>query len=311
MKHVIAMDLGGTKILAALVSEKKKIVKQLKQNTKLDGGWPVLQKQVVDICNELMAEAKKKKIKVSGIGIGSAGPLHARLGLLLDPTNFGWSDKKIHFVRDLKKKIKLPIYFDNDAVAAVLGERWTKAASANSICVTLGTGLGVGILVDDQVIRGRTGLHSEAGHFILRPKDTLSHCECGAAGCAEGFLSGVNFTKWVSKSTGKNFKDAKELTALARAGDAEAVSYFNEYAELMAQYVCSLVVLFYPREIIFSGSFAEAQDLFLPKTNELVAAALARREKSEKTIPKIKISKLHNDNGILGAAFMAFSKGKF
>ncbi len=311
MKHVIAMDLGGTKILAALVNDNKKIVKHIKQNTLLSGGWPALQKQIVSITNELLDEAKKNKYKVSGLGIGSAGPLHAGKGLLLDPTNFGWTDKKIHFVRDLKKKIKIPIYFDNDAVAAVLGERWTKAASDNSICITLGTGLGVGILVDDQIIRGRSGLHSEAGHFILRPKDTLSHCECGAAGCAEGFLSGVNFTKWVSLSTGKNFKDAKELTALARSGDVEAKKYFDEYAELMAQYICSLVVLFYPKEIIFSGSFAESQDLFLPKTNKLVAAALDRREKVEKTIPKIKISKLHNDNGLLGAAFMAFKKGAY
>lgn len=307
MKYVIAIDLGGTKISAALVSENKKIIKQIKEPTELIQGWAGLKKQIVRICNELMSVG----YKVSAAGVGSAGPLHASEGLLLDPTNFGWKKKKINFTKDLSRLIKIPIKFDNDAVASILGERWFNAASDNSICITLGTGLGVGILVDGKIVRGRSGLHSEAGHFILRPQDSIAHCECGAVGCAEGFLSGVNFAKWVSHSTGKNFSDAKSLVSLARAGNAEALKYFAEYSELMAQYVCSLIVVFYPREIIFSGSFAEAHDLFLEQTKKRVAEAFVRREKSFKVIPKFKISKLNNNNGIFGAAHMALSKKSF
>ncbi|MCC2680150.1 MAG: hypothetical protein K0R29_2726 [Pseudobdellovibrio sp.] len=302
MKHVIAMDLGGTKILAAVVNEKGKIVKQIKAHTQLEGGWPVLKNQIVEICRELMNSGKK----ITAIGFGSAGPLHAKSGVLLDPTNFGWKKKKINFVKDLSKVLKLPIVFDNDAVAAVLGERWLKHSPANTICITLGTGLGLGVLIDDHVLRGRGGLHSEGGHLILRPQDHDAHCECGAPGCAEGFLSGVNFVKWVSKRTGRKFKDAKELSELAKGGDIEVSRYFAEYAELMAQYLCSLVVLYYPTEIVFSGSFAQAADLFLPQTKKIMAESLARQQASHKIIPKIRVSRLNNTNGLMGAAYMAF-----
>jgi glucokinase len=262
MKHVIAMDLGGTKILAAIVNEKGKIIQQVKVPTQVNAGWPAMKKQIVSICRDFMNSG----YKITAIGVGSAGPLHAKSGVLLDPTNFGWKKKKIHFVRDLSKVLKLPIVFDNDAVAAVLGERWLRHSPANTICITLGTGLGVGVLIDDKVLRGRSGLHSECGHMIIRPQDHDAHCGCGAPGCAEGFLSGVNFVKWVSKKTNRKFKDAKELVELAKGGDIEISRYFAEYAELMAQFLCVLTVCFYPSEIVFSGSFAEATPLFLPQT---------------------------------------------
>ncbi len=296
------MDLGGTKIFAAVVTEKGKIVKQVKAATHLSGGWPALKKQIVSICKDLMNSGNK----ITAIGIGSAGPLHAKSGVLLDPTNFGWKKKKINFVKDLSKNLKIPIVFDNDAVAAVLGERWLKHSPANTVCITLGTGLGVGVLIDDKILRGRGGLHSEGGHLILRPQDHDAHCECGAPGCAEGFLSGVNFVKWVSKKTNRKFKDAKELSELAKNGDIEVSRFFAEYAELMAQYLCSIVVLYYPSEIVFSGSFAQASDLFLPQTQKIMAESLARQQAAHKIIPKIRVSRLDNNNGLLGAGYMAF-----
>ncbi len=178
--------------------------------------------------------------------------------------------------------MNLPIAFDNDAISAILGERWLGQASANSLCITLGTGLGLGVLVNDTVARGRDGLHSEGGHLVLRPQGHDAHCECGVPGCAEGFLSGVNFAKWVSKLSGTKEMSAQELTELALNGDAKIASYFDEYSQLMAQYICILIVLCHPREIIFSGSFAEAYPLFLDKTKKLVSLAFARQEKVHK-----------------------------
>lgn len=305
-QNVIAIDLGGTKILAAVVNPKGQILHQVKAATHLTGGWQALKKQIVSICQQLIKEHKN----ICAIGVGSAGPLHAEQGVLLDPTNFGWTQKKVHFTRDLKKSLKLPIAFDNDAVSAILGERWLGQASANSLCITLGTGLGLGVLVSDKVARGRDGLHSEGGHLVLRPQDHDAHCECGVPGCAEGFLSGVNFAKWVAKRSGTKEMSAQELTELALNGDAKIASYFDEYSQLMAQYICSLIVLYYPREIIFSGSFAEAHPLFLNKTKKMVSEAFARQEKVHKIVPKLLVSKLKNNNGLLGAAYMAFKSKK-
>lgn len=302
-KHskVIAIDLGGTKILAAVVNENGKILQVIKEATHLSHGWPALKRQMISICHEL----QKAHSSIKSIGIGSAGPLHAGDGVLLDPTNFGWSQKKVFLRRDLEKSLKLPIAFDNDAVASVLGERWLGKASANSICITLGTGLGLGVLINDQIVRGRDGLHAEGGHLVLRPEDQQAHCECGVPGCAEGFLSGVNFAKWVARRSGTKEMSAQELTELALNGDKKIASFFDEYSQLLTQYLCSLIVLYYPREIIFSGSFSEAHPLFLDKTRQRLKMAFARQERVHKIVPKLLVSKLHHNNGLLGAAYMA------
>jgi glucokinase len=302
-KSVIAIDLGGTKISAAVIDYKGKIKHEIKEASYLAGGWSKLKLQIVDICERLI----ELHGDIYAIGIGSAGPLHAEKGILLDPTNFGWSSKIINLKSDLEKKLKLKVILENDAVAAILGERWMGSASESSMCITLGTGLGLGILVDDKVVRGRGGLHAEGGHLVLRPQDEFAHCECGVKGCAEGFLSGVNFAKWVARKTKEKDLSAKELTDLALSGDKRILAFFADYADLMAQYICSLVVLYYPREIIFSGSFSTAHPLFLDQVKDKVAESFKRQEKTHKIVPKLLISKMGNNSGMIGAGYLAYN----
>ena len=302
-KTVIAIDLGGTKITAATVTDKGIVKNQITEASYLAGGWKELKKQIVRICHEL----KKKEDNISCVAIGSAGPLHAEKGLLLDPTNFGWKNQKIiPIVSDLKKELKMRIILENDAAVAVWGEFWKGNISENSICITLGTGLGVGVLINGKQFRGRDGLHPEIGHLVLRPQDPHSLCECGVKGCAEGFLSGVNFAKWVARSTGEAEQSAKDLTELALSGDVRIQKYFEEYANLMSQYLESLIVMTYPQEIVFAGSFASAQNLFLPQVKIQLKEAFKRHEKSHKIVPKLSVSKLGNKSGLLGAAYLAF-----
>lgn len=302
-KKVIAIDLGGTKISTAVITSDGRILESLKEPTVLEQGWPGLKRQLIRICRDLM----KRHKTISAVGVGSAGPLHSEQGVLLDPTNFGWtSKKKIFFRKEISSALKIPVVFDNDAIAAILGEKWKGKAANNSVVITLGTGVGVGVLVDGKVVRGGDGYHPEVGHLILRPEDPDAHCECGAKGCAEAYLSGVNFTNWVEKKRHGKVATAKELTALARNGNQEIRGYFNEYAKLMTQFICSLIVLYYPQEIILAGSFAEASDLFLDQVQRQVATAMQRREKTQKVIPKITVSKLKNMDGVWGAAKMAF-----
>lgn len=306
MKKVIAMDLGGTKISAAVVSESGKILKLIKEPTQLKDGWPGLRKQLVHIAKSLLLEHKDIKF----IGVGSAGPLNAIDGTLLDPTNFGWKDiKKIYFKKELEKALGKKIIFDNDAVAAVLGESWKGGAGPDVISVTLGTGIGVGILSNGKIHRGRGGLHPELGHLVLRPLSDEVFCECGVPGCAEGLLSGVNFAKRFSKQIGRTLS-AKDIEDLATEQYPLALQSFAEYADLLAQYICSLIVVSYPKEIVFSGSFTEASPFFLERCQELVEKAMQRQQKSQKIIPKLKISKLKNQSGLLGAAYLALHPKK-
>jgi len=305
LKKVIALDLGGTKLSAAVVTDQGKVLKTIKEPSHLADGWPGLKQQVLRLCKTLLVEHPS----VKAIGVGSAGPLHAEKGVLLDPTNFGWTSKKpIAFREPISKALKLPVVFDNDAVVAVLGEHWMGEASKNSMVVTLGTGVGVGILLNGKVFRGRDGYNSEGGHLILRPQDKDIHCECGADGCAEGVLSGVNFAKWVGRKTGRQGLSAQQITDMAFKRDPEMLKYFEEYAEMMAQFLTGLITLYYPNEIVISGSFAQSHPLFLDKTKSILKKYFKRRDEVVKILPKISISKLNNQDGLLGAAFMAFER---
>jgi glucokinase len=302
MKKVIAIDLGGTKISAAVVNEDGKILKLVKEPTRLKEGWPGLKKQIVQIVKSLLLEHKQ----VSKIGVGSAGPLNAAEGTLLDPTNFGWkTTRKIQFKKEIERALGKKIVFDNDAVAAVLGEAWKGKGGPDCMSVTLGTGVGVGVLVNGRIHRGRGGLHPELGHLVLRTED-FSQCECGVPGCAEGLLSGVNFAKRFSRKAGQDLT-AKEIEDLAREGFEPALESFDEYAQLLAQYICSLIVVSYPKKIIFSGSFTEASPFFLSRSIELVGKAMQRQQKSIKIIPEVRTSTLKNQSGLLGAAYMALN----
>jgi glucokinase len=304
MRKVIAIDLGGTKILTAVINQDGKILQKIKADTHLSDGWNGLKKQIIQICQNYIDNEKN----IYSIGIGSAGPLNAREGTLLDPTNFGWnSNKKVFIKRELEKALKKPIAFENDALASVLGEAWMGNASDNSISITLGTGLGVGVLVNGQVLRGFDGMHPELGHLILRPDDAFSHCECGAAGCAEGFLSGVNFAKTYARKYNLPEQEGKKLELLAAKGNKQVLAEFDDYAKLMAQFISSLILISYPKHIILSGSFANASPYFLKKTILRVKLDMKKRQLSQKIIPQIKISKLNNQNGLFGAAYMALN----
>lgn len=298
---VIGIDLGGTKIAAAVVNEKGKIIREMKEPTNLSGGWPKLKLQIATICRELM---KEKGIKA--IGVGSAGPLHAPSGKLLDPTNFGWKDRlTVTLTRDLQSALKIPVVLENDAAAAALAESWKGKSGKNSVVLTLGTGLGIGVIADGRLVRGGRGLHPEGGHLLLRPGDKSALCGCGNFGCAEAFLSGKNFSARCAHKLQRPGLTGEELSQLAREKDSKALAVFEEYAELLAEYLHNIVVLYYPEKVVLTGSFAEASPFFLPSTEEKLRALLSRRLKSVPLLPKIQPSILGNKAGVLGAAYIA------
>lgn len=299
---VIAIDLGGTKVAAAVVDQKGKLLTETKLPTALNGGWPTLRKQLVDLCREL----RKAHPGVKAVGIGSAGPLDAPEGLLLDPTNFGWvSPLKVNIVRELKRSLRLPVHLENDAAAAILAEHWKGGAKKNALVLTLGTGLGVGVVTEGKLVRGGRGLHPESGHLLLRAGDETAPCGCGNLGCAEAYLSGSNFARRAGRALNAPGISAKEVTERAVNGDRAAIALFQEYAELMAELVHNFVVLYYPETVVLTGSFAAAAPLFLDDVKKKLRVLLARRLKTLPIYPEIRVSRLQNRAGILGAAYVA------
>ena len=311
--YVLAYDLGGTKVAVGIVNSKGKILEEIRVPTVFAQGKDAVIRQLAELGMTLISRYPK----VRRVGMASAGPLDPDKGVLLDPTNFAsaagtWG--KVPLARALSQKLKRPVYLENDAAAAMLAEHWIGAAKRydNAMILTLGTGLGTGIISNGNLLRAGRGLHPEAGHVIINSDDASAPCGCGNTGCAEAYLSGRNFTRRnqgrFSKQSPDLELDAKSMAELARKGDREAIAAFDEYAEMMAVAIQNYAVIYCPEIVVFTGSFAQTSDLFLSTTRKRLEVLLARRRVGIDLMPKLAVSSLHNEAGLIGGAYVAFTR---
>ena len=305
---VLAYDLGGTKVVAGIVSPAGKILTEKRELARISEGREAVISQLTDLGRQLLGNYKATR----AIGIASAGPLDPRRGTLMDPTNFSrgksgeWDS--VPLARVLARKLKLPATLENDAAAAILAEHWKGAARGckNAMILTLGTGLGTGIIANGELVRSGRLLHPEAGHLILKAGDESAPCGCGNLGCAEAYLSGRNFThRFRRKHSEPETVHAADIARRAREGERRARAAFDEYAEMLATAVHNYAVVYAPERVILTGSFAEAADLFLAPTLEHLTKMLARRRKGIDLLPKLSVSTLQNRAGLLGGAYVA------
>jgi glucokinase len=312
LPYVLAYDLGGTKIAVGVVDSTGKILTSYREPASIKQGKKATLNQLIRL-GKLMI---KKYPKVSAVGIASAGPLDPVSGDLLDPTNFAGPDGnwgRVSLTKILAKGLKKKVILENDAAAAILAEVWKGHGKnyKNAMIVTLGTGLGTAAVANGELIRGGRYQHTEAGHLVIRAGDKSAPCGCGMLGCAEAYLSGRSFTYRSRKRLGNDQIDAVQIAARAREGDAAAIELFDEYAEMMSIALHNYIMVFYPEIIVFTGSFAAAHDLFLKKTEKNLEKILVRRNKVMNLQPKLAISKLENQAGLLGGAYVALrSLGK-
>jgi glucokinase len=312
LPYVLAYDLGGTKVAVGVVDANGKILTSYREPASIKQGKKATLNQLIRL-GKLMI---RKYPKVSAVGIASAGPLDPVKGDLLDPTNFAGPDGnwgRVPLTRILSKGLKKKVVLENDAAAAILAEVWKGHGKKyrNAAILTLGTGLGTAFVANGELVRGGRYQHTEGGHVIIGAGDETAPCGCGMLGCAEAYLSGRSFTYRSRKRLGNDQIDAVQIAARAREGNAEALRLFDEYADMMAIALHNFVCVFYPEIVVFTGSFAAAHDLFLKKTEEKLAKLLVRRNKVMNLQPKLAISKLENQAGLLGGAYVALrSLGK-
>jgi glucokinase len=307
-KHpiVLAYDLGGTKVAVGVVDSTGKILAFHREAAFIKQGKKATLEQLIRLGKEMIA----KYPKISAVGIASAGPLDPVKGELLDPTNFSGPDGhwgKVPLAAILAKGLKKKVILENDAAAAILAEVWKglKSNTKNAMILTLGTGLGTAIVANGELVRGGRFQHTEGGHIIIKAGDESAPCGCGQIGCAEAYLSGRSFAYRGRKRLGNEIIDAPQIAARAREGDLEAIALFDEYAEMLSIALHNFVVLFYPEVVVFTGSFAAAHDLFLKKAEKKLAKLLERRNLVMNLQPKLVVSKLENQAGLLGGAYVA------
>lgn len=299
-QKVLSFDLGGTKIAAGIVTSQGKVLEKIQVPAKISEGKAAFLKQILAVGKELL----KKHPQVKKIGIATAGPVDVARGRLIDPTNFITDGKTwgvISLSQVVQKALKRPVTLENDAAAAALAEKWLGAAKKvpNAMVLTLGTGLGTGILCNGELVRAGNGMHPEAGHLILKAGDLSAICGCRNAGCAEAYLSGKNFAKRYAASNGIGSITGQEIADLAKKKDPKALAAFSEYSYWMAVAIYNYVRIYNPDLIIFTGGFAQAFDLFILDTRENLKKLL------NMDLPRLEVSKLQGQAGILGGAYVA------
>ncbi|MBC7387220.1 MAG: ROK family protein [Cryobacterium sp.] len=304
---VLAYDLGGTKIAVGVVDLDGKILAFQREVAFIKQGKQATLDQLIRL-GKFMIE---KFPEISHVGIACAGPLDPVAGDLLDPTNFSGPEgnwERVPLTTVLAKGLKKKVILENDAAAAILAEIWKglPEGTQNAMILTLGTGLGTAVVANGELVRGGRHLHTEGGHMIIRAGDQSAPCGCGQFGCAEAYLAGRTFAYRGRKRLGSEIIDAPQIAARARDGDPVSLELFDEYSELLATALHNYIMLFYPEVVVFTGSFAAAHDLFLKNTEKKLAKMLVRRNKVMNLQPKLVISKLENQAGLLGGAYVAF-----
>lgn len=308
-KKVLAYDIGGTKVAAGAVDAQGHVLEEIRVPILVELGRDAVLNQLAELGRQLISRHKG----ISRTGIASAGPLDPDRGILLDPTNFGgpkgaWG--KVPIATILARKLRMPAFLENDAAAAILAEHWVGRAKrySNAMILTLGTGLGTGIVANGELVRAGRVLHPEAGHIIVNADDASAPCGCGNQGCAEAYLSGRSFARRARVRFGNPDLTAKDIADLARKRDPRALAAFHEYAYVMAVAIHNYAVLYSPEIVVFTGSFAETADLFIDETRRYLETLLARRRIGKDLLPKLAVSSLQNQAGLIGGAYVALHR---
>lgn len=307
-KAILAYDLGGTKVAAGLVSPQGHLLRILREPVSTEGGYKKLISQMAK-----MSQLLCKGQKVTCAAVASAGPLDPVKGTLLNPTNLktdkeGWGE--VPLVRELQKALKVKVLLENDAAAAVLAEMWKGEAKKhkNIIAVTLGTGLGVGVVANGLLVRSGRNLHPEAGHICIDMNDREFRCGCGNYGCAESFLSGHNFVERLKILWSEPDLSGETLLIRAQQGEKKVIDALSGYGEKLSFFLYSLVVLFSPEAIVLSGGFSHLSAYYMASVESNLKSLLKSRRVGHDLLPNIMISKFQDEAGLIGAAYLALKK---
>jgi glucokinase len=252
---------------------------------------------------------------IIAIGIGIAGPIDMKKGIIIESPNI--PGLKDFALRDfLSKKISYPIAIENDANAFTLGEGWVGAAKGSKdYCgITLGTGVGGGIVAEGKVLHGTEGMAGEVGHMVITPDGPL--CGCGGRGCLEVYTSGTGIRRMaleaIEKGMGEGILkwsggDPQKITSeivfeASQAGDLTAQTIFNEMGGFLGLGFVNLIHLFNPERIVIGGKVSRAWDYFI---KNLMKTVQGRTMKGPRESVQIVQGDCGDDAGMLGAAYAA------
>jgi len=309
----IGIDVGGMSIKAGAVDENGNILYKQSCPTGVERGYAAMIQDMARLGAEVVEKSGHTMDEVKSIGVGIPGIMDQRTGIVPFCTNLAWHDVPI--LREFRRYTDLPVYVDNDATVAGLAEsvKGVSAGTKSSVFVTLGTGVGGGVIMDGKVFSGSHGVASEIGHMVTVAGGHL--CTCGKRGCWERYASASAIIRagrlLCAEKPGCALMDAvrgdiravtaKAVIDLAQAGDEDCTRIFEDYVYHLVVGLTNLINIYDPEVIVLGGGVSHAGDFLLNAVR-----ALLPKYVFFKSMPyaRVELATLTNDAGIIGAAML-------
>ena len=296
---IAAVDIGGTKIAVGQVDELGQVITRAQTPTDATH-YPNGLEAIVKMLRQAEAGTGEK---ISGIGIGATGPVDPIRGEFGDVDFLpGWRGKNL--VKDLAQRFGVDVAMENDGDAAALAEAGWGAGRDRSrlIYVTIGTGIGGGIILEGKLYRGVGGAHPEIGHHVLDPSGP--ECSCGFRGCWESLAAGPAMVTWIERHAPPGYLHRQGITAkriceLAQNGDELAEQAVEHESHYLGLGLANLINMFTPDAIVLSGSVMKSAGLFMDRIREVIRRG-CRFVPAEKT--ELMLASLGEDTNLIGAA---------
>jgi glucokinase len=316
MRHIVGVDIGGTNVVVGTVPEDgHRVLGLTKERTAVADGPDGIVHQIARMVQRSLAEARSSLgadgLDVAGVGIGAPGPLDRKTGIVLLTPNLGWRNFPL---RDkVSKAVGLPSVIDNDANCAIFGEWWRGAARDTNIVIglTIGTGIGGGIVFGGEIFHGASDIAGEIGHMTI--DSTGRRCRCGNYGCVEAYASGTAIAERAVEGIDAGAEttlgryvngDLGAMTAqvvydAAKDGDEYALEVIRDTARFLGAGIASLINIFNPEIVVICGGVTAAGDrLFTPLRAEVARRAFKPGVERCRIVP----GTLAGTAGVYGAA---------
>ena len=309
----IGIDLGGTNIVAGLVDENRRIVDKCSIRTEAPRPIEDLCADMAELVNMLLDRNNLRFSELICVGVGVPGTANQSNGHLEDANNLGYED--VPFLEMLQEKLPVSVYFENDANAAAWGEYTSGNYTDDSfIMMTVGTGIGGGIILNGKLWAGINGAAAEFGHMTIRHDGCP--CNCGRRGCFEALASANALISqaqdrmrehpesilWSICGGDAGKVEAKTVFECAAAGDRIAAETLDQYLCYLAEGVANIVNIFQPAVVCIGGGVSRAGERLLVPLREKVSKLIYSKNADRNTV--ITLATLDNDSGILGAALL-------
>lgn len=311
----LGVDVGGTFIKAGVVDENCSIRHKISVPTGSEGDFQTVVERIAHTGELAAREAGVEVSQFASAGIGIPGLLNPRTGVVVLAPNLsgGWRD--VPFLETIQKLLPVPVYVGNDANCAVVGETLAGAAKGNEnvVMLTLGTGVGGGVITDGKLFVGGKGLGAELGHMVLQMEG--APCGCGLNGCIEAYCSVTALIRQTRRAMDLDLDSAMHTYAreagqvdgrtafeCSKKGDKAAMFVVENYCRYLANAIGSLVTAFRPDVVLIGGGLSNQKAYLMDKLNALLPRFVFAADVIG--VPPIRRAALGNDAGTIGAAFL-------